>query len=347
MPEIPCSDLHPAARSAPRSSEGDGAPPSHAPTVFALTPVRNEAWILDRFLACAATWADHLVVADQRSDDGSTETARAHPRTTVVPNDAPGYDEAARQRLLIETARVLPAPGRRILLALDADEVLSANWIDSPEWRSVLAAPPGTVICLRWANLLPGLDTCWMSDFIPFGFVDDGSAHTGDAIHSRRLPTPPDAPRLFLNDLVVLHFQYIDWARMRSKQRWYQAWEVLHHGHSDAVTRYRLYHAMDAEAAHAVPVRPEWLAGYAARGIELKSLRPETPYRWDAEVAAWLAEHGPRRFRRCALWDHDWGVTDPRTPLDRLAFAWLRATQPHRDRLAVRVGDTLLKQVWT
>lgn len=337
----PHQDDAEASRPAARST------PEPVPTVIALTPVRNEAWILDRFLAAASTWADHLVVADQHSDDGSAETARAHPRTTVVPNDAPGYDEAARQRLLIETARALPAPGRRVFLALDADEMLSANWTDSPEWQSILDAPPGTVVCLRWANLLPGLGTCWLSDFIPFGFVDDGSAHAGDAIHSRRLPTPPEAPRLLLHDVVVLHFQYIDWARMRSKQRWYQAWEVLHHAHSDAVTRYRLYHAMDTEASRPVPVRPEWLAGYAERGIDLTSLRPETPYRWDAEVAAWLAEHGPRCFRRCAIWDHDWGTPDPRTPLDRLAFAWLRATQPHRDRLGVRAGDALLKRIWT
>ena len=52
---------------------------AHAPpTVIALAPVRNEAWILERYLRCAALWADHVVVADQGSDDGCREIAAAH-----------------------------------------------------------------------------------------------------------------------------------------------------------------------------------------------------------------------------------------------------------------------------
>ena len=38
-----------------------------------VTPVRNEAWIIDRFLAAAKTWADHVIVADQQSSDGTLE----------------------------------------------------------------------------------------------------------------------------------------------------------------------------------------------------------------------------------------------------------------------------------
>ena len=38
------------------------------PTVVCLTPVKNEAWILDRFLKCAGLWAEHIIIADQGAD---------------------------------------------------------------------------------------------------------------------------------------------------------------------------------------------------------------------------------------------------------------------------------------
>src|SRR5579872_3256170 len=92
------------------------------PTIICLTPVRNEAWILERFLQCASLWADHIVVADQCSDDDSCEIALRHPKVTLIRNPSPAYDEGARQRLLIDAARRLPAEGRRMLIAIDADE---------------------------------------------------------------------------------------------------------------------------------------------------------------------------------------------------------------------------------
>jgi len=36
-----------------------------------ITPVRNEAWIIERFLAAARTWATTVVIADQGSSDGT------------------------------------------------------------------------------------------------------------------------------------------------------------------------------------------------------------------------------------------------------------------------------------
>src|SRR6476659_3715040 len=95
------------------------------PQIIVLTPVRNEAWILDRFIKCTSLWADHIIIADQSSDDGSADLARKYPKVTVVENDNPEYDEADRQKLLLRTARLIPGP--RVLIALDADEIMSAN----------------------------------------------------------------------------------------------------------------------------------------------------------------------------------------------------------------------------
>jgi hypothetical protein len=108
----------------------------------------------------------------------------------LLDNAGTAYDEAQRQALLIEGARRL-VPGRRLLIALDADEMLSANWRSSPEWRAVCHAPRHECL-VRWINLRPDLRSCWLTGVHrPFGFLDDGaSRHQGTQIHSARVPPP-------------------------------------------------------------------------------------------------------------------------------------------------------------
>src|SRR5262249_2382498 len=137
-PTLPCAPPHPrpgARRGAPprprtQTASGPALPrrrgtklhdlaPAPVPTTIVVTPVRKEAWILDRFLRCASLWADHIVVADQGSTDGSRAIAARHSKVTLVDNTAPGYDEGARQRLLLDAARAFPGP--RVIFALDAD----------------------------------------------------------------------------------------------------------------------------------------------------------------------------------------------------------------------------------
>src|SRR5437660_66806 len=73
---------------------------SQRATVICVTPVRNEEWILERFLLCASLWADYIIVADQGSDDDTPRIAASHPKVTLIENSSPAYDEAARQKLL-------------------------------------------------------------------------------------------------------------------------------------------------------------------------------------------------------------------------------------------------------
>src|SRR6185436_5866188 len=107
-----------------------------------------------------------------------------------------GFDEAHRQDLLLAAARER-APMPRILLALDADEILAADAMDRAGWRTMLAAPPGTVLSFELVDLYLTTDRCMRHDrWRPFGYVDDGAPHTGRIIHSGRIPLPPGAPNL-------------------------------------------------------------------------------------------------------------------------------------------------------
>lgn len=322
------------------------------PTIFCLTPVKNEAWILDRFIQCAGLWADHIVIADQQSDDGSREIAQAYDKVTLVENTADGWDERTRQHLLIDTARGLPASGHRVFIALDADEALSANALHSPEWNAILSSSPGTVLGFKWVNVLPGFEQAWVPpDNKWFCFVDDGTPHDPSVIHGPRVPAPEDAPRILLDDIKVLHFQYTDWDRMQSKQRWYQAWERITFPEKRPIQIFRQYNHMHGiPKAEIQPLRDKWLDAYEEQGINMKRVSKDSSYRWDATVLEMLQEYGPETFRKTAIWDVDWTqmsrqlghhgngqLADPRTPFEKRVHRWLRRTQPYMTNPLIRL----------
>lgn len=70
------------------------------PALVVVTPVRNEAWVLDAFLTCVSSWADYIVVADQHSTDGSREIAAKYEKVILVDNDAAEMNQAAARLLL-------------------------------------------------------------------------------------------------------------------------------------------------------------------------------------------------------------------------------------------------------
>ncbi|HWE82668.1 MAG TPA: glycosyltransferase family 2 protein [Gaiellaceae bacterium] len=313
-----------------------------------MTPVRNESWILDAFLAAAEQWADYIVVADQRSTDGSREIAGRHPKVVLVDNDGPA-DEQERQRLLIRTARELTGE-RRVLLALDADEFLSSNAFANGDWSAALEARPGTSLRWRWANVLPGCKLAWVPPPpLVFGLVDDGREHSGPRIHAVRVPIDSGARDVLLEQSYVVHLAYLDWAAQKRKQAWYQCWETLDDPAKRARVLYREYHQLDVIPRRAIrPFDPAWIAGYEHEGIDVLRDAAGRGSLRDCEVLDWFAKHGTDRFAKLDIWGGDWdavaerhghalastGVADPRTRLDRSIHGWLRLTQ--------RFGDTRL-----
>lgn len=320
------------------------------PTVICLTPVKNEAWILERFLECASIWADHIIVADQKSDDGSREIARAFPKVTLVENPSPTFNESGRQKILLEAARRITGP--RLLIALDADEFLTANFSTDTEWNTILQAPAGTVFRFQWPIVLSNLCSYWMfpGEFA-FGFMDDSSEHIGKDIHSPRLPTPAHARTVALTNIKVMHFVATDVERWRSKLRWYQCWQMLNQPERPLTEIYRFNHKdlnIPSDRVKAMP--KEWLLGYEQQGIDMSRVVREGIYRWDKEILQLFDEYGPDRFRRVAIWDVNWSelrrkingnetqaaLDDPRSRFDKYVHRWLERTQPFYSHYARR-----------
>ena len=178
------------------------------PTIICLTPVKNEAWILDIFLKSTSLWADYIIIADQMSTDGSREIALKYPKVKLIDNESPIYNEPERQKLLINEARKIE--GQRLLITLDADEMFSPEIFTSVEWENVLKSPSGTIIKFQWANFLPDFKRMWYGYYFPWGYMDDGAEHTSNnKIHSGRIPLPDNHPVVEINDFKVIHFNLL------------------------------------------------------------------------------------------------------------------------------------------
>lgn len=275
--------------------------------VVVLTPVKNEAWILDRFLSVTCRFADLVVVADQGSTDGSREICRGFSKVHLLDNPSPDYDEAHRQGLLLRAAREL-VPGEKVLLALDADEILAADALGAAGWQAMLAAPPATVLCFEKPDLWQGTEMCLRYEVPwPVGYVDDGAEHVARRLHSLRIPTPEGAPRLHVPDVKILHFALARLDHQAAKLRFYSVQENLH-GTSPLYRRRALYsRTRDWRAAGRLePVPRAWLAGWEEAGIDLHAIPSERFYWQDFEVLRLFARHGVRRFWLDDVWGFDW-----------------------------------------
>jgi hypothetical protein len=172
------------------------------------------------------------------------------------------------------------------------------------------------------------------------------------------VPRPDGAPIIEMQEVVVLHFQYVAWERMASKQRWYQAWEHLNHPQQGALQIFRGYNHMYGSwgADEIQPLRPEWLEGYDRAGIDYRSLKVEPVTWWDKEIFKMLDEFGPEHFRKVAIWEKNWDAVgqalgarnhkfgDPRSFFERIAHRLLRITQRNRASWGTRAFERMLRQ---
>lgn len=282
------------------------------PKIIVLVPVRNERWILKPFLECTSLWADHIIVADQFSEDGSGELAAAYPKVTLIENPSAEYSEVERQRLLIAAARRFPAP--RLLVALDADEIISANVLDSHEWKEALQQPPGTLLEFAKVELYGSIERYFLhsvedkNSVIPFAYIDDGAKHEGNILHTCRVPERAGAPRFRLNDIIVLHFTRINKHRAESKDRWYRCFERITFPEKNLLTIHRLYDFFDRlkDRFKIRPTREDWFANYQQAGIDLEFSESDTVFWWDWEILRMFKKYGIAPFRHLDIWSVDW-----------------------------------------
>lgn len=328
------------------------------PKLVCLTPVRNEAWCLDIFLKCTYLWADYIIIVDQNSKDGSREIARKYQKVILIENDSEVYDEEGRQKLLINESRKIP--GDKILITLDADEVFTANFINTNDWVRILNSNPGEVFGIQWANICPDKKSYFPSTFYyPWVFHDDGiTEHKKYSgwIHSMRIPFPTNADAGYYKviDFKVFHFAWIDQKRVESKNRYYQCLVCLNNPNEHFISLFRSYNGRKRKI---IPIPYKWLEYYKTNNIDLlESLVLMMPLYWyDFEVKDQFIKYGFTNFKYLDIWNKVWiddmkyqlEISDPRNIIIKLFHIYLRKSQNFSNSLVIRLLDKAFKKIDT
>jgi glycosyltransferase involved in cell wall biosynthesis len=323
--------------------------------IICLTPVKNEAWILDRFLQCASSWADSIIIADQGSTDGSRDIAKKYPKVRLIENPESKFQGTGMRRLLLHESRKIK--GSKLLIALDADEVLSADLFNSPDWNAVKSAAPGTRIHMKIANLFPDVSHFYTDDaWYYLGFIDDGASDIeGSALHEPRLPYLPQNPSINIEQARFLHYNYLNKNRNASKLRWYMCYERVNNQRTflEILKQYFAHHHPEylgwKQKLYSIP--PSFLSGYQQKGIDMETIQTQNHYWWDQEILNYFEDNGTGVFRGLDIWYVDWNKTatklgvklskrihNPQRFTDRLALAIFKGINKHPRNYLLRAG---------
>ena len=281
--------------------------------IIILTPIKNEDWILKEFLTVTSSFADCIIIADQGSTDNSIKIAKAFPKVILLYNSDENYDEDARQNLLIEKARTTFPNHKRILFALDADEIISFDSLQEKSvWDKLKIIPSGASIFFEKPDLLTNLDKCvrWKKNYFPIGYIDDGKEHVAKKIHSRRLPKNLEVKDVYIDEVKFLHFALTRNKVQSSKMRYYSMIENVHANipiylrrkmYSSFFNPYKKYPSKNFEV-----LPPIWLSGWKEQGLDFNNL-PEPEYSWHAFASLnFFLRYGCKAFYYDDIWYFNW-----------------------------------------
>ena len=323
------------------------------PTIIVITPVRNEAWVLEAFLTHCSSWADHIILADQHSTDGSREIAQRFPKVILIDNSDKEMNMAAARRRLFEAVDRIA--GDKIVWAMDADEFLSDGFQRTAGWNAIIASPPGSIFCLKWQNLIGDYRHEIISAQSPaewvchFGPDEKTSAlyaqNEQRAIHEARVPCVASATYTDIDDIRFVHLARLNVRRLQNKNDFYQVSTVDKLPQSiSAISIYRFYHTRPGIQACDTPAKIT-----TADGADISSLvhAADNGQHYVEEMASILREKGCKKFRRLCIWDNPdlRGVGIRYIPPlgDRMLCRYLQFTDRFSKNIFVHVMDKVLK----
>jgi len=326
------------------------------PKIICLTPVKNEAWILERFLKLASLWADYIIIADQISTDNSREIAEKFEKVILVSNSSEEFNEPERQKLLLTEARKIEGP--KLLITLDADECFTPNYSMSPEWNTLLNAEPGTIFRFNLYNLQADMKTMWADlHTYPLAYMDNGADHYGPKIDSFRIPMPNESKTIILKEIAIMHYSDTDWERYMSKHRYYNCYKRILNPESFAIDQFRDYHIwffMPKERYESIPI--EWIESYEKLGIDMTSICIIPKRYWDLDILNFFDKYGTSFFKKVYIWNVNWTeiaklhnktnpeiYKDPRNKLYKKIHTYLWITQTKSKKAIIRFIDWNIK----
>lgn len=330
------------------------------PTIIVITPVRNEAWVLDAFLTCTSSWADYIILADQHSDDGTREIAAKYEKVILIDNPTDEwYEYICRTRLLEEVAKI---PGEKIIFGLDADEFLSEGFELTDSWHQMMSSQGNVIYCLKWLNLFDCYSTVeytdhysdWVAHFDgTVDFVDEYRKREEHAVHCARVPCleTERCKYVFVDDFWVVHLAKLNHERIRQKFDFYQVtWVDKNKDKANPIKMYRGYskYYPDTITRLDAPVKLCCMGSSEDYSCLVKT--SDYGKHYVEEMIQVFEREGTEKFMKLCIWDNPYLVkagVNPRIPLKyRLLHSYLRKSQPKAGSNVIKVIDKVLKLLY-
>lgn len=320
-----------------------------------MTQVCNDAWVLRAFLEATSLWADHIIVVDRMSTDGSRSISQEYPKVILVDNNRREMDHAVTRRLLFEAARKID--GDKLLIVLDADEILTGDFVNTGDWKRMMNSGPGDSFCWRWMNLKRNDITKYSICQYYYWCVHESEAlwegvFSDDFIHDWRLQWPPKADNsheFLLNDFYSIHLARAHQLRQRNKDRFCQVSTIEKNSKKSRVALYREYHY--EEDLKYLEVPQDIFCFYEKSGLNIwdyVNLKDDGEF-YTSEVLRCFQRDGMKKYALLDIWDEDWlkrnGLKDPRNVFHKLLLAYLHKTNPYANGIWVRCVDKMLKLI--
>ena len=261
--------------------EGSEAVKRHR--VVAAAVIKDEMWLIDRWLQRTSECADAIVIVDDGSTDGTLERLQEHPSVAAVSANRPGSPrhELRNYETRLRLAQELDPEW---ILFLDADEIMDARL---PGVLGDLCSRSGAGrYCFREVTLWRGADRYRIDRPDLYGRILDTSpilVRNAPSLkvvstrgRKRRVRDALTRNRYFVGgmgtagfagetvellDLVKLHYHFVDWERAWRHQIAYAVWrsrEEGRFGHPvDEIVEWASGR-MNEEGLRCAPVRPEW-----------------------------------------------------------------------------------------
>ena len=288
------------------------------PPFIVTTPIRNEEWILKKFLLTTSLWADHILILDSGCSDQSLEIARGFPKVQILPFK-PDYLTSEHQRRydLFHATRIIDP--QAIVFTLDADEIISAEILQPSLQNQIVEelGSPGTSLLLPWIMLWKNpLEYrtepygIWSNRWMRCVYWDDGK---GDCLFEGFLHFPR-VPRHFHQkenklNLSLLHYQFAAWKRTQIKQAHWRAieWDKGPQTFLNSLRINLLYSiARETWDAKTQKIPKEWTQGYELKGIDLTTSLDELNPWFLHEMLNLLSQGGTEKFALIDIWDLPW-----------------------------------------
>ncbi len=277
--------------------------------LIGLMPARNEDWIIGLTTRAALLWVDELVVLNHCSTDDTAkilaDVQNEYPgRVTILEDNIPVWREMAHRQRLLETAR---ERGASHIALVDADEILTGNSVDSIR-QHIEKTPAGEVMQLAWHCLWKSpynycsVSRHWAHAWVSFAFRDQANFHwetrNGYDFHHRH-PMESlwgDYRPVLRSDGGLMHLQFVQWARLLSKQALYKMTEVLRWPERETISRINAKYdaASDESGAFQKTATPDvWWERYSKW---MFYLNPQKEPWQVGECRRLMREHGAAKF---------------------------------------------------